>query len=68
MPGPILILYGSQTGTAQAIAERIGRESKRLHMEPKVQAMDDYQNLANLKEEPLVVFVCATTGNQHFPG
>ena len=34
----LLILFGSQTGTAQAIAEQIGREVKRFHFEPKVQA------------------------------
>ena len=31
MDRSILVLYGSQTGTAQAVAERIGREAKRLH-------------------------------------
>ena len=29
----LLVLYGSQTGTAQAVAERIGREAKRLHFQ-----------------------------------
>ena len=27
----IVIMYGSQTGTAQYVAERIAREAKRLH-------------------------------------
>ena len=27
-PRQLLIMYGSQTGTAQAVAERIGREAK----------------------------------------
>ena len=30
-------MYGSQTGTAQAVAERIGREAKRYHFETKAQ-------------------------------
>ena len=38
-PDPIVRLH-----YAQAIAEQIGREVKRFHFEPKVQAMDDYPN------------------------
>uniref|UniRef100_J3SC79 NADPH-dependent diflavin oxidoreductase 1 n=1 Tax=Crotalus adamanteus TaxID=8729 RepID=J3SC79_CROAD len=57
----MLVLYGSQTGTAQDTAERVGREAKRRHFHCKVEALDDYQ-VANLIHEPLVVFVCATTG------
>ncbi|XP_010221790.1 PREDICTED: NADPH-dependent diflavin oxidoreductase 1 [Tinamus guttatus] len=57
----LLILFGSQTGTAQDTAERIGREAKRRHFECQVEALDTY-DVANLIHEPLVVFVCATTG------
>uniref|UniRef100_A0A8D0H573 NADPH-dependent diflavin oxidoreductase 1 n=1 Tax=Sphenodon punctatus TaxID=8508 RepID=A0A8D0H573_SPHPU len=57
----ILILFGSQTGTAQDTAERIGREAKRHHFLCRVKALDSY-NVANLINELLVVFVCATTG------
>ncbi|XP_061459687.1 NADPH-dependent diflavin oxidoreductase 1 isoform X2 [Rhineura floridana] len=57
----ILILFGSQTGTAEDAAERIGREAKRRHFQCTVEALDDY-NVANLIHEPLVVFICATTG------
>ncbi|XP_053138677.1 NADPH-dependent diflavin oxidoreductase 1 isoform X2 [Hemicordylus capensis] len=57
----ILVLFGSQTGTAQDTAERIGREAKRRHFQCKVEALDSY-NVAELIHEPLVVFVCATTG------
>uniref|UniRef100_A0A8C5RDR3 NADPH-dependent diflavin oxidoreductase 1 n=1 Tax=Laticauda laticaudata TaxID=8630 RepID=A0A8C5RDR3_LATLA len=57
----MLVLYGSQTGTAQDAAERVGREAKRRHFHCKVEALDDYQ-VANLIHEPLVMFVCATTG------
>ncbi|XP_032088836.1 NADPH-dependent diflavin oxidoreductase 1 isoform X1 [Thamnophis elegans] len=57
----MLVLYGSQTGTAQDNAERVGREAKRCHFHCKVEALDDY-HVANLINEPLVVFVCATTG------
>ncbi|XP_077161100.1 NADPH-dependent diflavin oxidoreductase 1 isoform X3 [Paroedura picta] len=57
----ILVLFGSQTGTAEDTAERIGREAKRRHFQCKVEALDNY-SVANLIHESLVVFVCATTG------
>ncbi|XP_035292077.1 NADPH-dependent diflavin oxidoreductase 1 isoform X1 [Anguilla anguilla] len=60
-PPSLLILYGSQTGTAQDTAERIGRQAKRRWLKVRVEALDNY-NVANLISESLVVFVCATTG------
>ncbi|XP_078498271.1 NADPH-dependent diflavin oxidoreductase 1 [Lissotriton helveticus] len=57
----ILILFGSQTGTAEDAADRIGREARRRHFSCRVEALDSYK-VANLINEPLVVFVCATTG------
>ncbi|XP_046844340.1 NADPH-dependent diflavin oxidoreductase 1-like isoform X2 [Xenia sp. Carnegie-2017] len=62
----IAILYGSQTGTAEEVAERIGREARRRYLVPRVEAMDDY-NKVNLIYEHLVVFVCATTGDGEEP-
>ncbi|XP_036983560.2 NADPH-dependent diflavin oxidoreductase 1 isoform X1 [Artibeus jamaicensis] len=62
MPSPrLLVLFGSQTGTAQDVSERLGREAQRRHLECRVQALDSYP-VANLINEPLVIFVCATTG------
>ncbi|XP_022327985.2 NADPH-dependent diflavin oxidoreductase 1-like [Crassostrea virginica] len=57
----ILILYGSQTGTAQDVAEKLAREAKRRFLSTRVMALDDY-NVVNLLHEELVLFVCATTG------
>ncbi|NXL67286.1 NDOR1 oxidoreductase, partial [Chordeiles acutipennis] len=57
----LLVLFGSQTGTAQDVAERIGREAKRRHFQCRVEALDSC-DVANLINELLVVFVCATTG------
>ncbi|XP_048876951.1 NADPH-dependent diflavin oxidoreductase 1 [Brienomyrus brachyistius] len=57
----LLVLYGSQTGTAQDTAERIGRQAQRRHVKVRVEALDSY-NVANLISESLVVFVCSTTG------
>ncbi|XP_055456219.1 NADPH-dependent diflavin oxidoreductase 1 isoform X3 [Psammomys obesus] len=62
MPVPqLLVLFGSQTGTAQDEAERLGREAWRRRLDCRVQALDSY-SVANLIREPLVIFVCATTG------
>ncbi|GAA6089541.1 NADPH-dependent diflavin oxidoreductase 1 [Tachysurus ichikawai] len=57
----LLLLYGSQTGTAQDTAERIGRQAQRRRIGVRVQALDTY-NVANLISETLVVFICSTTG------
>ncbi|KAM9734721.1 NADPH-dependent diflavin oxidoreductase 1 [Menidia menidia] len=57
----LLIVYGSQTGTAQDIAQRIARQAKRRWLKVRVLPLDDY-NVAHLISESLVVFVCATTG------
>ncbi|XP_056288353.1 NADPH-dependent diflavin oxidoreductase 1 isoform X3 [Pseudoliparis swirei] len=59
-PG-LLVLYGSQTGTAQDTAQRIGRQAQRKRLQVRVLPLDDY-NVADLISEPLVVFVCSTTG------
>ncbi|XP_066222695.1 NADPH-dependent diflavin oxidoreductase 1 isoform X1 [Saccopteryx leptura] len=62
MPSPrLLVLFGSQTGTAQDVSERLGREARRRRLDCRVQALDSYP-VVNLISEPLVIFVCATTG------
>ncbi|XP_030062090.1 NADPH-dependent diflavin oxidoreductase 1 isoform X2 [Microcaecilia unicolor] len=38
----LLVLFGSQTGTAEDMAERIGREAKRRHFACRVEALDSY--------------------------
>ncbi|KAG7499134.1 NADPH-dependent diflavin oxidoreductase 1 [Solea senegalensis] len=62
----LLVLYGSQTGTAQDTAQRIGRQAKRKWLQVQVLPLDNY-NVANLISESLVVFVCATTGQGDAP-
>lgn len=62
MPDPtLLVLYGSQTGTAQDTAQRIVRQAKRKRLHVRAMPLDDY-NVVNLISETVVVFVCATTG------
>ncbi|XP_028664663.1 NADPH-dependent diflavin oxidoreductase 1 [Erpetoichthys calabaricus] len=62
----LLVLYGSQTGTAQDTAERIGRQAQRRCFRVRVEALDSY-DVAGLISEPLVVFVCSTTGQGEPP-
>lgn len=57
----MIVLYGSQTGTAQDISENIWRDSKRFHFTGGVKPMDEY-NVKDLIEEKVVIFVCSTTG------
>ncbi|RUS69230.1 hypothetical protein EGW08_023009 [Elysia chlorotica] len=57
----LLVLYGSQTGTAHDVADRVTREAKRRYFATRTLAMDDY-NVTSLIQEQLVVFVCSTTG------
>lgn len=61
MTRKLIVLYGSQTGTAQDIAENIWRGSKRYHFVGGVMAMDDF-DVKGLIEEEVVIFVCSTTG------
>ena len=42
MDRALLVLYGSQTGTAQDTAERIGRQAQRRRMKVRVEALDSY--------------------------
>lgn len=58
----VLVLYGSQTGTAQDVAEQIWRESKQWGFEGPVLSLEDY-NIQQLIDERLVIFVVATTGD-----
>ena len=60
----ICVLYGSQTGTAQEVAERIGREAKRRHLLATVLALDDY-NVVSCKRvfTPFRLILPALRGN-----
>lgn len=57
----LVILYGSQTGTAQEISENIWRQSRCRNLKGPVKSMDEYK-IEGLVREQFVVFVCSTTG------
>lgn len=62
----MVILYGSETGTAEEVAARIGREARRYFFMPIVSAMNDF-SFESLLKQTLVVFVASTTGQGDDP-
>ncbi|XP_057323905.1 NADPH-dependent diflavin oxidoreductase 1 [Microplitis mediator] len=62
----IKILYGSETGTAQDIAEGIWKLAKRCELKCSVMSMNDY-DIENIINEKLIIFVVSTTGQGECP-
>lgn len=56
------ILYGSQTGQAQAIAEEIHENSSQNGLETKLFCLSQTEKKFSLEREAVVVFVVSTTG------
>ena len=44
----VLVLYGSQTGTAEDVATSVWREARRLHFQATLSAMDAYDRVIML--------------------
>lgn len=65
-PPALLVLYGSQTGSAQDVAQRLTRQARRRRLQVRLSPLDGY-NVAELISETLVVFVCSTTGQGEPP-
>lgn len=62
-----LVLYGSETGNAAALAGVFGDELKRRGIRPKVMAMDDF-DFDELPKQSKVFCIVATCGQGEFPG
>ncbi|SPO06019.1 related to Probable NADPH reductase TAH18 [Cephalotrichum gorgonifer] len=62
----ILVLYGSETGNSQEIAEDLDRIAQRLRFESTVAEMNSVQ-LSALPQYSLVIFVISTTGQGDVP-
>ena len=60
----ILILYASETGTAEGFARKAARQLQ--HFRPKVMAMDQY-DITNLVSEKLLLVVTSTFGEGEMP-
>lgn len=52
----LLVLYGSETGYAQEVAERVAREGRRRLFSVRVLAMDDYDKVGTLSEVSYYLF------------
>uniref|UniRef100_A0A915DZ96 NADPH-dependent diflavin oxidoreductase 1 n=1 Tax=Ditylenchus dipsaci TaxID=166011 RepID=A0A915DZ96_9BILA len=78
----ILFLYGSETGTAQDVAETLWRNARQLGVRSRVMAMDDYNiqvliyhclylvlilSHIDAPEEKVAVFIVATSGQGEIP-
>ncbi|KAA8570014.1 hypothetical protein EYC84_002352 [Monilinia fructicola] len=61
-----LILYGSETGNSQDVAEELGRVMERLHFMTRVIEMD-LADIRELSKYTLVIFTISTTGQGEFP-
>lgn len=62
----LLVLYGSETGTAQDYAHELGRAAQRLHFDTRVLAMNDLSP-SHLSALPLIIFITSTTGQGDLP-
>ncbi|KAI9897049.1 hypothetical protein N3K66_008071 [Trichothecium roseum] len=62
----VLVLYGSETGNAQDMAEELGRLCQRLHFRNHIDALDAI-DLNTLLQYELVIFVISTTGQGDMP-
>lgn len=65
-PRTALILYGSETGNAQDVAEEIGRLTIRLHFDTTVLDLDSV-TLRECIKYTVVIFALSTTGQGEFP-
>ena len=63
---PILIAFGSQTGTCEGLAKRVAKEAKKRGFAPSVRDMGEVA-LATLAKESIVLIVTSTYGDGEPP-
>jgi sulfite reductase alpha subunit-like flavoprotein len=67
-PPRVLVLYGSETGTAQDVAEQIQQQAwNRQLADTQCATMDDFPIARELPQCSIVVFVVSTTGDGDAP-
>jgi len=59
---PLLVMFGSQTGTAEGVAERLAAEAKGRGFAPRVAPLDDYEKVS-FPDAEKVVIVSSTWGD-----
>ena len=60
--GPLVILWGSQTGTAEGFGETLAREARQRGFKARSIDLEDYEPDELAEEEAPVVFLMATHG------
>lgn len=63
---PLLVLFGSQTGSAEGLAKRVAKESQTRGFAPKILALNDYEK-ANLSAGGKAVIISSTWGDGEPP-
>lgn len=66
-PRRILILYGSETGTAADLAHELSRLTERHHFATTCLSASSLSPFSSLPSWPIVIFVTATTGQGDMP-
>ncbi|KAL4807766.1 NADPH-dependent diflavin oxidoreductase 1 [Aspergillus unguis] len=61
-----LVLYGSETGNAQDVAEEVGAMAERLHFTTQVSELNHFKP-ESLKSYTIVIFALSTTGQGDLP-
>jgi len=59
---PLLILFGSQMGTAEGLARRVAREAEQRAFAPRVLPLNDYEQ-ANLAQARQAIIISSTWGD-----
>jgi sulfite reductase (NADPH) flavoprotein alpha-component len=63
---PLLVLYGSQSGTAEGLAKKFAKEAKTKGFEPRVMELNAAAQL-DLTKEPRAVIITSTWGDGEPP-
>jgi sulfite reductase alpha subunit-like flavoprotein len=63
----LVILYGSQTGNSQDLAERIWRKAKSLKIDSQVGSFDKIDLNLLIENNIILLCVCSTTGQGDVP-
>ena len=63
---PLLILFGSQTGSAEGLAKKLAKESQSRGFAPKIHELNDYE-AANLAAANKTVIISSTWGDGEPP-
>jgi sulfite reductase (NADPH) flavoprotein alpha-component len=63
---PLLFLYGSQTGTAEALAGRLAKEAKKHGFASRAMSMEDHAKI-NFAEEKRIAIITSTYGDGEMP-